>query len=140
MSSYNFANFLINKQLNDTNIGDNSLRRHGSALSIGSTSVSSFKKDRCLKEKLAELETFRDILCKQVLRHQKFKIFFHFLVAFWVNLFFVFLLCDQVDSLQSYFDACAFNFTNVCSNGSRYGMYLEKRLLCKLKQAKKVII
>lgn len=61
---------------------ENSLRRHGSAISLGSTSlsgasVSSFKKARGLREKLAEMETFRDILCR------------------------------QVDTLQSYFDVCA---------------------------------
>ncbi|GAB6018962.1 hypothetical protein CHUAL_000603 [Chamberlinius hualienensis] len=61
---------------------ENSLRRHGSAISIASatlssTSTSSFKKGRGLREKLAEMETFKDILCR------------------------------QVDTLQSYFDACA---------------------------------
>ncbi|XP_076322975.1 ceramide transfer protein [Tachypleus tridentatus] len=61
---------------------ENSLRRHGSAISLGSAnlstaSVSSFKKARGLRVKLAEMETFRDILCR------------------------------QVDTLQSYFDACA---------------------------------
>ncbi|XP_064475291.1 ceramide transfer protein-like [Ornithodoros turicata] len=56
---------------------ENSLRRHGSALSLGSTSVSSLKKGRGLREKLLEMETFRDILCR------------------------------QVDTLQVYFDACA---------------------------------
>lgn len=56
---------------------ENSLRRHGSALSLGSTSVSSLKKGRGLREKLLEMETFRDILCR------------------------------QVDTLQGYFDACA---------------------------------
>nr|XP_002129577.1 collagen type IV alpha-3-binding protein [Ciona intestinalis] len=62
--------------------GDNvSLRRHGSLMSLGSapsiTSSSSFRKGRGLKEKLNELETFRDILDR------------------------------QVDTLQDYFDACA---------------------------------
>ncbi|CAN8029155.1 unnamed protein product, partial [Ixodes persulcatus] len=56
---------------------ENSLRRHGSALSLGSTSVSSLKKGRGLREKLSEMETFRDILCR------------------------------QVDTLQGYFDTCA---------------------------------
>lgn len=61
---------------------ENSLRRHGSALSLGSTSlsgtsVSSLKKSRGLREKLAEMETFRDILCQ------------------------------QVETLQNYFDTCA---------------------------------
>lgn len=61
---------------------ENSLRRHGSAVSVGSTSlsnasVSSFKKARGLRVKLAEMETFKDILCR------------------------------QVDTLQCYFDVCA---------------------------------
>ncbi|XP_054715856.1 ceramide transfer protein-like [Uloborus diversus] len=61
---------------------ENSLRRHGSAVSVGSTSlsnasISSFKKGRGLRVKLAEMETFKDILC------------------------------NQVDTLQSYFDVCA---------------------------------
>ncbi|KAF8794541.1 Ceramide transfer protein like [Argiope bruennichi] len=61
---------------------ENSLRRHGSAVSVGSTSLSnasitSFKKARGLRVKLAEMETFKDILCR------------------------------QVDTLQSYFDVCA---------------------------------
>ncbi|XP_013394772.1 collagen type IV alpha-3-binding protein isoform X2 [Lingula anatina] len=62
---------------------ENSLRRHGSMLSITSgtslstQSTSSFKRGRGLREKLAEMETFRDILCR------------------------------QVDTLQGYFDACA---------------------------------
>jgi collagen type IV alpha-3-binding protein len=61
----------------------NSLRRQGSVLSLTSatslstTSASSFKRGRGLREKLLEMETFRDILCR------------------------------QVDTLQSYFDACA---------------------------------
>ncbi|KAM9841367.1 ceramide transfer protein-like isoform 4-T4 [Aulostomus maculatus] len=63
---------------------ESSLRRHGSMLSLTSatsgysaTSTSSFKKGHSLREKLAEMETFRDILCR------------------------------QVDTLQRYFDACA---------------------------------
>uniref|UniRef100_A0A4W3GSH0 Ceramide transfer protein n=1 Tax=Callorhinchus milii TaxID=7868 RepID=A0A4W3GSH0_CALMI len=63
---------------------ESSLRRHGSMLSLTSaasgysaTSASSFKKGHSLREKLAEMETFRDILCR------------------------------QVDTLQKYFDACA---------------------------------
>ncbi|CAI5650545.1 unnamed protein product [Oreochromis niloticus] len=62
---------------------ETSLRRHGSMLSLtsaasalSSTSTSSFKGHR-LREKLAEMETFRDILCR------------------------------QVDTLQKYFDSCA---------------------------------
>lgn len=63
---------------------ESSLRRQGSVLSLVSgasgysaTSSSSFKKGHSLREKLAEMETFRDILCR------------------------------QVDTLQKYFDACA---------------------------------
>ena len=61
---------------------ENSLKRHGSAVSLASNtlstaSTSSFKKARGLKEKLSELETFRDILC------------------------------GQIDTLQRYFDECA---------------------------------
>uniref|UniRef100_A0A8B9FWP7 Ceramide transfer protein n=1 Tax=Amazona collaria TaxID=241587 RepID=A0A8B9FWP7_9PSIT len=63
---------------------ESSLRRHGSMVSLVSgasgysaTSTSSFKKGHSLREKLAEMETFRDILCR------------------------------QVDTLQKYFDDCA---------------------------------
>ncbi|KAL0979278.1 hypothetical protein UPYG_G00183120 [Umbra pygmaea] len=63
---------------------ESSLRRHGSMLSLTSaasgfsaTSTSSFKKGHSLREKLSEMETFRDILCR------------------------------QVDTLQRYFDGCA---------------------------------
>ncbi|XP_043094716.1 ceramide transfer protein isoform X1 [Puntigrus tetrazona] len=63
---------------------ESSLRRHGSLLSLTSAasglstaSASSFKKGYSLREKLAEMETFRDILCR------------------------------QVDTLQKYFDNCA---------------------------------
>ncbi|XP_077353616.1 ceramide transfer protein-like isoform X2 [Festucalex cinctus] len=63
---------------------ESSLRRHGSMLSLTSAtsaysaaSTSSFKKGYSLREKLAEMETFRDILCR------------------------------QVDTLQRYFDGCA---------------------------------
>ncbi|KAK6305152.1 ceramide transfer protein [Coregonus clupeaformis] len=62
---------------------ESSLRRHGSMLSLTSatsgysaTSTSSFK-GHSLREKLAEMETFRDILCR------------------------------QVDTLQKYFDGCS---------------------------------
>ncbi|CAH1393060.1 unnamed protein product [Nezara viridula] len=59
-----------------------SLRRHGSAVSLTSVtlsaaSASSYKKCRDLKLKLAEMETYRDILC------------------------------SQMDTLQRYFDSCA---------------------------------
>lgn len=63
---------------------ESSLRRHESMMSLTSatsgysaTSTSSFKKGHSLREKLAEMETFRDILCR------------------------------QVDTLQKYFDSCA---------------------------------
>lgn len=62
---------------------ENSLKRHGSTVSLQSTTLStasggSFKRScRGLKEKLAEMETFKDILCR------------------------------QIDTLQHYFDTCA---------------------------------
>ncbi|KAK7895918.1 hypothetical protein WMY93_021243 [Mugilogobius chulae] len=76
---------LLNPNLADSGYGsESSLRRHGSMLSLTSaasgysaTSTSSFKKGHSLREKLAEMETFRDILCR------------------------------QVDTLQKYFDSCA---------------------------------
>ncbi|KAB0803858.1 hypothetical protein PPYR_00828 [Photinus pyralis] len=61
---------------------ENSLKRHGSTVSLQSNnystaSGSSFKRSsRNLREKLAEMETFKDILC------------------------------NQMDTLQRYFDAC----------------------------------
>ncbi|KRT83968.1 Pleckstrin homology domain containing protein [Oryctes borbonicus] len=64
---------------------ENSLKRHGSSVSLQSTtystaSSSSFKRTgRNLREKLAELETFKDILC------------------------------GQIDTLQQFFDICAEN-------------------------------
>ncbi|XP_051981858.1 ceramide transfer protein-like isoform X2 [Xyrauchen texanus] len=58
---------------------ESSLRRNGSLLSLTSatsglstTSTSSFKKGYGLREKLAEMETFRDILCRQVDMLQKY--------------------------------------------------------------------
>ncbi|XP_076613682.1 ceramide transfer protein-like isoform X1 [Chaetodon auriga] len=76
---------IIPPPLADSGYGsESSLRRHGSMLSLTSatsgysaTSTSSFKKGHRLREKLAEMETFRDILCR------------------------------QVDTLQKYFDGCA---------------------------------
>ncbi|KAM4719612.1 ceramide transfer protein-like isoform 1-T1 [Anableps anableps] len=76
---------IIPSPLVDSGYGsESSLRRHGSMLSLTSatsgysaTSTSSFKKGHSLREKLAEMETFRDILCR------------------------------QVDTLQKYFDSCA---------------------------------
>ncbi|XP_058472615.1 ceramide transfer protein-like isoform X2 [Solea solea] len=76
---------IITPPLADSGYGsESSLRRHGSMLSLTSatsgfsaTSTSSFKKGHRLREKLAEMETFRDILCR------------------------------QVDTLQKYFDSCS---------------------------------
>uniref|UniRef100_W5KKR7 Ceramide transfer protein n=1 Tax=Astyanax mexicanus TaxID=7994 RepID=W5KKR7_ASTMX len=58
---------------------ESSLRHHGSMVSLTSaasglstTSTSSFRKDHSLREKLAEMETFRDILCRQVNTLQKY--------------------------------------------------------------------
>ncbi|XP_045156184.1 ceramide transfer protein-like isoform X1 [Mercenaria mercenaria] len=62
---------------------ESNLRRHGSLISLTSgtsmstASTSSFKRGRGLREKLMEMETFRDILCR------------------------------QIETLQSYFDSCA---------------------------------
>ncbi|KAK2171314.1 hypothetical protein NP493_1079g00032 [Ridgeia piscesae] len=73
----------LHKQVESGYGSENSLNRHGSLMSLSSTtslstaSTSSFKRGRGLKEKLAEMETFRDILC------------------------------HQVDTLQSYFNACS---------------------------------
>ncbi|ELT89655.1 hypothetical protein CAPTEDRAFT_22682, partial [Capitella teleta] len=72
----------IHRQADSGYGSENNLRRQGSMLSLTSAaslstaSTSSFKRGRGLKEKLAEMETFRDILCR------------------------------QVDTLQNYFDAC----------------------------------
>ncbi|XP_059213560.1 ceramide transfer protein-like isoform X1 [Centropristis striata] len=76
---------IVPPPLADSGYGsESSLRRHGSMLSLTSatsgfsaTSTSSFKKGHRLREKLAEMETFRDILCR------------------------------QVDTLQKYFDSCS---------------------------------
>lgn len=57
---------------------ENSLKRHGSTVSLQSNSFStasgsSFKRSsRNLREKLAELETFKDILCRQIDTLQKY--------------------------------------------------------------------
>ncbi|CAI2722463.1 unnamed protein product [Schistosoma spindalis] len=62
---------------------EKTIHHHSSLLSLNSTyspsihSASSFKRNHGIKEKLAEMETFKEILCK------------------------------QVDSLQAYFDACS---------------------------------
>ena len=52
-----------------------------SVASLSLASTGSFKRGRGLKEKLAEMDTFKDILCK------------------------------QVETLQTYFDACANSMT-----------------------------
>ncbi|XP_069997920.1 ceramide transfer protein [Penaeus vannamei] len=69
----------------------NGLRRHGSAVSLTSntlstTSGSSFKRSKGLKEKLAEIDTYRDILIR------------------------------QMETLQSYFDACAETYKDIKNN------------------------
>ncbi|VEN43325.1 unnamed protein product [Callosobruchus maculatus] len=57
---------------------ENSLKRHGSTVSLQSNtfstaSGSSFKRSsRNIKEKLAEIETFKDILCQQIDTLQKY--------------------------------------------------------------------
>ncbi|XP_011500037.1 PREDICTED: collagen type IV alpha-3-binding protein [Ceratosolen solmsi marchali] len=73
---------------------ENSLKRHGSAISLisntqSTASAGSFSKRgvRGLKEKLAEIETFKDILLQ------------------------------QVDTLQKYFDDCADNVKNLQNKG-----------------------
>lgn len=45
---------------------DNSLRKTGSVLSLGSLSLCSSKKGSSLRDKIAEIETLRDILTRQV--------------------------------------------------------------------------
>ena len=71
-----------------------SLKRHGSSVSLQSTtlssaSASSSKKCRGLKEKLAELDTFQNILC------------------------------SQMDVLQKYFDKCAEMSSDSLINGHK---------------------
>uniref|UniRef100_A0A1A8FNV4 Ceramide transfer protein n=1 Tax=Nothobranchius korthausae TaxID=1143690 RepID=A0A1A8FNV4_9TELE len=75
---------IIPPPLADSGYGsESSLRRHGSMLSLTSatsgysTTSTSSSKGHSLREKLSEMETFRDILCR------------------------------QVDTLQKYFDSCA---------------------------------
>jgi len=52
---------------------ENSLRRQGSTLSLSSMSITSNKKgSRGLIEKMAEVETYRDILCRQIDSLQSF--------------------------------------------------------------------
>lgn len=68
---------------NDLSAGSHSLRRHDSAMSLQSTNLSTVsgnslkKHQKTLKEKVSEIETFKDILV------------------------------GQIDGLQRYFDACA---------------------------------
>ncbi len=74
--------FVFSNFQNEYESGNGHLRRHGSAVSLTSNnfstaSASSFRKGRGLREKLAEMETYRDILIR------------------------------QVDTLQGFFDACA---------------------------------
>lgn len=73
-----------NSSINNNHIGggggDAALRRHGSTISLtlSTASGSSLKRtNRSLREKVYEIETFKDILC------------------------------GQIDTLQRYFDACA---------------------------------
>ncbi|CAF0947508.1 unnamed protein product [Brachionus calyciflorus] len=78
-----------------------SLRRHGSLMSLNSThslsvqSTGSYKRAHGLKEKLEEMETFKDILCR------------------------------QVETLQTYFDACANSLTH---GFEPYHKEMEKKL------------
>ncbi|RDD40692.1 Collagen type IV alpha-3-binding protein [Trichoplax sp. H2] len=59
-------------------VGETNLRRQGSMMSISSytslstASTSSTKRDKNLKEKLLEMETYREILCRQVDTLQRF--------------------------------------------------------------------
>lgn len=59
-------------QATDTNSSDVSLRRHGSTVSLQSTTLSTAsggslkRSNRSLKEKLHEIETFKDILFGQI--------------------------------------------------------------------------
>lgn len=68
---------------NDLSAGSHSLRRHDSAMSLQSTNLSTVsgnslkRHQKTLKEKVSEIETFKDILV------------------------------TQIDGLQRYFDACA---------------------------------
>lgn len=77
-----FKNAIHFQFQNEYESSNGHLRRHGSAVSLTSNnfstaSASSFRKGRGLREKLAEMETYRDILIR------------------------------QVDTLQGFFDACA---------------------------------
>ncbi|CAH8824141.1 unnamed protein product [Trichobilharzia szidati] len=81
---YNWISAIERHRIAESGYGsEKTIHRHSSLLSLNSThspsihSTSSFKRNHGLKEKLAEMETFKEILCK------------------------------QVDSLQAYFDACS---------------------------------
>ncbi|CAH8431291.1 unnamed protein product [Heterobilharzia americana] len=81
---YNWMSAIERHRIAESGYGsEKTIHRHSSLLSLNSThspslhSASSFKRNHGLKEKLAEMETFKEILCK------------------------------QVDSLQAYFDACS---------------------------------
>uniref|UniRef100_A0A8D2H1B0 Ceramide transfer protein n=1 Tax=Urocitellus parryii TaxID=9999 RepID=A0A8D2H1B0_UROPR len=89
------------------------LRRHGSMVSLVSgasgysaTSTSSFKKGHSLREKLAEMETFRDILCRQVdtlqniidsAEHKNNVIDFFFKILISLNVFYLVVEDDEDD-------------------------------------------
>ena len=82
------------------NNSNSALRRHGSQVSLTSTTLSTTSSSslrhgaRSLREKLAEMETYRDILVR------------------------------QVDTLQTYFDACAGHAREVNGNaGSSYRVF-----------------
>lgn len=84
---------------------ENSLKRHGSSVSLQSTtlssaSASSFKRCRGLREKLAELDTFQNILCNQMEMLQKY-----------------FDKCAEMSS-ESFVNCHKDNIINV--NGSKY--------------------
>ena len=85
---------------NEYDSSNGHLRRHGSAVSLTSNSfstasASSFRKGRGLREKLSEMETYRDILVR------------------------------QVDTLQGFFDGCAVAAASIrVREVNANGMYL----------------
>jgi len=73
----NYSIIYITQQVESGYGSESSLRRQGSAVSISSntlstTSSSSFRNGRGLKAKIAELETYRDILVQQIETLQKY--------------------------------------------------------------------
>ncbi|KAH8856161.1 Collagen type IV alpha-3-binding protein [Schistosoma japonicum] len=81
---YNWISAIERHRIAESGYGsEKATHHHSSLLSLNSTcspsihSASSYKRNHGLREKLAEMETFKEILCK------------------------------QVDSLQAYFDACS---------------------------------